>query len=151
MATILCIDDDRSLLEVQKALFESKGYRVLIAPNGPSGIMFTRKHPIDAIVLDFKMPGMDGNQVAEVLMKEQPTIPVVIWSGCPDHIPESLKWFADALLHKGDGPHALLAVVERLVSTGTSEKKPVARITGSIPATTLSHPSSSRVARLAAH
>lgn len=86
MATILCIDDDPSLLEVQKALFESTGHRVLIASNGPSGIMFARKHPIDVIVLDFKMPGVDGNQVAQVLMKEQPTVPVVVWSGCPDDV-----------------------------------------------------------------
>jgi CheY-like chemotaxis protein len=150
MATILCIDDDASLLEVQKALFESKGYRVLIAPNGPTGIMFARRHSIDAIVLDFKMPGMDGNQVAQVLMKEQPTVPVVICSGCPDDVPESLKWFANALLSKGDGPAALLAIMEKLVGTGTSEKKPMERATHSIHGITLPG-STGRSRRLAAH
>ncbi len=152
MATILCIEDDASLLEVLKALFESKGFKVLIAPTGPAGIVFTRKQPIDAIVLDFKMPGRDGNQVAQVLMKEQPTIPVVIWSGCPDEVPESLKWFANALLHKGDGPDALLAVVEKLVSAGTgkSEKKPMERATLGVPAMTLSDPTG-RSRRLVAH
>jgi DNA-binding response OmpR family regulator len=150
MATILCIDDDPSLLEVQKALFESKGYRVLIAPNGPSGIMFARKHAIDAIVLDFKMPSMDGNQVAQVLMKEQPTVPVVVWSGCPNDVPESLKWFADALLHKGDGPRALLTVVEKLIGTATSEKKPMNRAPHDVSVMTLPG-STGRSRRLAAH
>ncbi len=88
----------------------------------------TRTHSIDAVVLDFNMPGMNGAQVAEVLMKEQPTLPVVIWSGCADKIPESLKWFADALLHKGDGPDTLLSAVEKVVSAcSTSKKAPVRR------------------------
>jgi len=74
-------------------------------------------------VLDFNMPGMDGAQVAEVLMKEQPKLPVVVWSGCADIIPESLKWFADALLHKGDGPATLLSAVEKLVNARSTSKK----------------------------
>ena len=123
MATVLCIDDDRNILEMNKALLEGIGYRVLLAPDGPTGIALTRKHSIDAVVLDFNMPGMDGAQVAEVLMKEQPKLPVVVWSGCADIIPESLKWFADALLHKGDGPATLLSAVEKLVNARSTSKK----------------------------
>jgi len=73
------------------------------------------------------MPGMDGNQVAQVLMKEQPTPPVVVWSGCLDERPESLTWFADAVLHKGDGLDALLPVLEKIVSGTIAGKKPPAR------------------------
>lgn len=69
------------------------------------------------------MPGMDGNQVAHVLMEEQPTLPVVIWSGCPDDIPESLKWFADALLYEGDGLDRLLSVLEKIVFTAALKAK----------------------------
>ena len=116
MATILCIDDDPQLLEIHQAFLESKGYRVLAAADGLTGIALTRKHAIDVVVLDFNMPGMDGNQVTQVLMKEQPTLPVVICSGSPEEIPESLKWFADASLHKGDGPDTLLAAIEKVVT-----------------------------------
>src|SRR6266849_678847 len=123
MATVLCIDDNRNVLEMNKALLEGIGYRVLLAPDGPTGIALTRKHSIDAVVLDFNMPGMDGAQVAEVLMKEQPTLPVAIWSGCVDTIPESLKWFADAVLHKGDGPDTLLSAVEKLVHKCRARKQ----------------------------
>jgi len=67
------------------------------------------------VVLGFNMPGMDGNEVAQVMAKEQPMLPVVICSGYIDEIPESLSWFADALLQKADASGALLSVVERLV------------------------------------
>src|SRR5260370_34345617 len=116
MATVLCIDDNRNILEINKALLESNGYRVLIALDGPSGIALTRTHSIDAVVLDFNMPGMDGAQVAEVLMKEQPTLPVVVWSGRADEIPESVRWLADAVLYKVDGPYTCISAHARLVN-----------------------------------
>jgi CheY-like chemotaxis protein len=127
MATVLCIDDNQSILELHKALLESNGYRVLIASDGLAGITLAREHPVDAVVLDFNMPGMDGSQIAEVMMKEQPTLPVIICSGYLDEIPESLRWFADALLQKADGPAAFLSVVERLVKAGTASRKIPAR------------------------
>jgi CheY-like chemotaxis protein len=129
MATILCIDDNRSALEIHRALLESKGYRVLTALDGLTGIALSRLESIDVVVLDFSMPGMDGDQVAQVLMREQPTLPVVIWSGYPERIPESLRWFAYAMLHQGEGLEALLSVVESLVEANTTNKRMPARRT----------------------
>jgi CheY-like chemotaxis protein len=132
MTTILCVDDSPSILEIHQALLESRGYRVVTALDGPTGIVLCREQSIDVVVLDFNMPGMDGNAVAQVLMREQPTLPVVIWSSDPDAIPASLRWFAYAVLHKSDdGLEALLSVIESLVeagrSNGTSNKKGPAR------------------------
>ncbi len=129
MATILCIDDNRNILEIHRALLESKGYRVVTAIDGPTGIALSHLQSIDVVVLDLNMPGMDGNRVAEVLMQEQPTLPVVIWSGYPDGISESLRWFAYAVLHKSDGLEGLLSVVESLVKAGTANKRSPARRT----------------------
>lgn len=133
MATILCIDDEPAILDLYVALLEGKGYKVLTAPDGPTGIALTRKHVVDAVVLDFNMRGMDGNQVAQVLRTEQPTLPVVIRSGCTEEIPESLKWFADVLLHKGDGPLALLLAIEKILKDSATRNKPPRRMTRKAP------------------
>ncbi len=122
MATILCIDDDPRILELHNAILGGSGYSVLTALDGLTGIALTRNHSIDAIVLDFKMAGMDGNAVAQVLMKEHPKLPVVIWSGCLDDIPESLKWYADALLDKTDGPEALISAIASTYQHGHLKK-----------------------------
>jgi CheY-like chemotaxis protein len=128
MATILCIDDDENILELHRALLESNGYNVLVALDGPSGIAITRKECVDAVVLDFNMPGMNGDQVALAIMKYQPRLPVVACSGVLDGIPESLKWFADAVLSKADGPQALLSAITRVVRSGATHKRtPVRR------------------------
>jgi CheY-like chemotaxis protein len=123
MATILFIGDNKSILELHRALLESNGYKVLVALDGSSGIDITRKQCVDAVVLDFNMPGMNGDQVAQAIMKSQRTVPVVICSGFLDEIPESLRWFADAALWKADGPEALLSAITRVVKSGATPKR----------------------------
>jgi DNA-binding response OmpR family regulator len=123
VATILFIDDEPRVLEAVLAALEGKGYRVLVAPNGATGIEISRKYHIDAVVLRFASTGKDANQVANVLAKEQPKLPVAIRSDFPDDIPESLKWFADCLLQARAAPEALLSAIENLVVDRKMVKK----------------------------
>jgi DNA-binding response OmpR family regulator len=123
VATILFIDDDGGPPEAVQAVLEGKGYRVLVAPDGPTGIEISRKYHIDAVVLRVASTGKDADQVADVLAKEQPKLPVAIRSDFPDDIPESLKWFADCLLQARAGPEALLAAIENLIVDRKMVKK----------------------------
>ena len=66
--------------------------------DGITGTALADEHQIDTIVVDFNMPDLDGNQVTHVLlMKEHPTLPVVIWSGALDDVLECLKWLGGCL------------------------------------------------------
>ncbi len=94
----------------------------MIAPDGATALETIRKDSIDAVVLDFDMTGMNGNDVAAVLMKEQPSVPVAIFSGSLDDIPHALKWYADVLVNKSDGPEAFLSAVEKLIDIGPAKK-----------------------------
>ncbi len=116
MPTILCIDDDVNYLELEKCNLETNGYTVVIAPDGPTGITLASKRPIDAVVLAFKMPGMDGAQVAEVLFKRQPDLPIVVCTGFFDAMPEGLRWFAAALVEKRDGFDVLLSAIQKVIA-----------------------------------
>ncbi len=116
MPTILCIDDDPRILELQKGVLETNGYAVLTAPDGPTGIALAAQQVVDVVVLDFKMPGMDGSQVAETLWKRQPDLTIVISTGFFDAVPEWLRWFAAAYLQKGDGPAVLLSTIQELIA-----------------------------------
>ena len=123
MATILFIDDETRALRAVQAALEGKGYSVLVAPNGATGIEISRKYHIDAVVLSVTPTGKDANQVADVLAKEQPKLPVAIRSDFPDDIPESLKWFADCLLQARAGPEALLSAIENLIADRETVRK----------------------------
>jgi len=116
MPTILCIDNDVNFLELEKSSLETEGYTVVTACDGQTGITVASKRPIDAVVLAFKMPGMDGGQVAEVLFKKQPDLPIVVCTGFFDALPEWLRWLAAACVEKRDGPNALLSAIQRVIA-----------------------------------
>ncbi len=116
MATILCIDDEPTILELQKRILETNGYTVLIAADGATGLTLAARCAVDLVVLDFKMPGMDGSQVAEALLRQQPEMLIVIRTGFLDVVPEWLRWFASSCLDKGDGPSLLLSTIQKLLA-----------------------------------
>ena len=130
MTTVLCIGSDAGILEIKKALLAPRGYIVLTAPDGETGVAISREHSVDVTVLDFSVVGMDSYKTAAILMKEQPTVPVVICSGSAEDLPESLKWFADAFVWKSDGPEALLAAIEKVLGFETAAKRSPVRATG---------------------
>lgn len=61
---ILCIDDEPKGLQVRQVLLEMDGYRVLTATSGREGLELFATNPVRTVVLDYRMPEMDGGQVA---------------------------------------------------------------------------------------
>jgi CheY-like chemotaxis protein len=62
--TVLCIDDEENGLKMRKWLLEAEGFQVLTALDGPSGIELFKTHSVDAAIIDYSMPVMDGIAVA---------------------------------------------------------------------------------------
>ena len=124
--TILCIDDNRAGLAIRKLLLEHQGYSVLTAEDGVSGLSLLERHPVDAVILDYRMPGMDGDAVAQIIRKEHPGLPIVILTGYP----QNLAVLADAVITKGEPVQNLLAALEQL--TGTKPDNTPIRISRAI-------------------
>ena len=81
MAKILVIDDDAHDRDLIGAVLEERGYEVILAENGRTGLMLCyRQHP-DAVVLDLRMPELDGRSVLQQFRTLNPTLPVVVFSG----------------------------------------------------------------------
>jgi CheY-like chemotaxis protein len=70
-ATILCIDDHWNGPIGRKMLLENNGYRVLEASGGDEGLKLFLSHSVDAVVLDYQMPGMNGDVVAAKMKQEE--------------------------------------------------------------------------------
>ena len=78
---ILIIDDDPAILEVMDNYLSSKGFTPLLAEEGRAGLdLFARESP-DLVLLDLRLPGIDGLEVLSYLVKDAPGIPVIIISG----------------------------------------------------------------------
>ncbi|MCP3942021.1 MAG: response regulator [Desulfobacteraceae bacterium] len=79
--TILTIDDEAYIRQSIKSYLEDYGFTVFEAENGKKGIeVFDAQSP-DLVLLDLRMPKMDGLQVLEVLKARDPDIPLVVASG----------------------------------------------------------------------
>lgn len=80
-AKILVIDDDQGIRQLLDSLLRHKGYNVLLAENGQKGLELFRQERPDVIVLDLKMPEMDGLTVLRHVRSLNLTQPVIIYSG----------------------------------------------------------------------
>ncbi len=114
-ATILCVDDERTALQLRRTLLESVGYKVLAAKSGAEGVkMFNSEH-VDAAVLDYWMADMNGLNVAREIRKRKPKLPIIILSAYGELLDESLG-LADIWIRKGEeNPQYLLARLEQLL------------------------------------
>jgi CheY-like chemotaxis protein len=109
---VLCVDDEAVGLQVRKILLERAGYRVLTASDGPSGLEIFCSEPVEAVVLDYSMPGMHGGQVAIRMRQAKPLVPILLLSAYMG-LPSEVTTLVDLYMTKGEGAPVLL---EKLAS-----------------------------------
>lgn len=120
MSTVLIVDDDPETLNVLSLYFSLIGWEVAQATNGEEALDVVRSGSVDAMVLDWMMPGVSGIEVARQI-REDPDLhllPIVmltaraaerdLWTG--------LRHGADAYLPKPVDMDVLAAEVERVMS-----------------------------------
>jgi two-component system cell cycle sensor histidine kinase/response regulator CckA len=81
--TILLVDDHRSVRTAVKTVLERAGHDVLVAPTGERAVEIAKGHPgpIDVLLADVVMPGMDGFEVARSISALRPRARVLFMSG----------------------------------------------------------------------
>ena len=81
MAEILIVDDEESIGDALKQVFEYEGHEVRVVRNGPDALAMVEESPPDVSFLDVKMPGVDGLEVLERIRSEDPQALVIMISG----------------------------------------------------------------------
>lgn len=117
---ILCVDDETVGLHVRKILLERAGYRVLTALDGPTGLDLFAQHPVEAVVLDFSMPGMSGGEVASSMRRSKPEVPILMLSAYTS-LPVEVSSNVSLFMTKGEGAPALLAKLGSLIPSSASQ------------------------------
>ena len=118
-ATVLCIDDEQTALQLRQHLLESAGYKVLAAKSGRQGVNAFKCQAVSAVILDYWMADMNGMQVAREIRRLNPAVPIIILSAYGELLDESLG-IADIWIRKGEeDPQYLLSRLEELLKTRT--------------------------------
>ena len=113
MQKVLVIEDDKRIHKTLKLLFESEGYSLEVALDGPSGLEAFRSIRPSVVILDLKLPKMSGRDVLREIRKEAPSQPVIILSALSEEVDKVLllELGADDYVTKPFGPKELLARV----------------------------------------
>jgi len=111
---VLCVDDEAVGLLVRKTLLEKAGYRVLTAPDGPTGLQIFDQQPVEAVILDYSMPGMHGGEVALRMREAKPSVPILLLSAYTSLPSDVLDRF-DHYMTKGEGPSILLTKLAQML------------------------------------
>jgi DNA-binding response OmpR family regulator len=82
LKTILLVDDDNEIVETMRTLLEDRGYRIMVARDGNSGLTIAERENPDLLILDMMMPKKSGFLVLEKL-KTRPggLIPTIMITG----------------------------------------------------------------------
>jgi len=80
-ARIMIVDDEQAIRESLQGLFEDEDYIVSSAPSGEEAVARFRKQPVDCVLLDIWMPGIDGLETMLRLHQLDDELPIIIMSG----------------------------------------------------------------------
>jgi len=77
---VLMVDDEEQFRSTTKKILNSRGFETILAGSGEEAIEKLSDNP-DVVILDIKMPGMDGHQVLRKIKKRSPSLPVIMLTG----------------------------------------------------------------------
>jgi len=116
---ILIIDDNANDLAVTRRLLERRGFTVTTAQSGEEGLSLAQQVTPEAIVVDYRMPVMDGFEVARRIKADPQigTIPVLMLTGAdsPKYVVEGLSAGADDFVTKGSDIEIIVARLHTLL------------------------------------
>ena len=113
-ATILCIDDHFNGLIARKMLLEKDGYEVLAAGDSKEGLRLFLSRSVDAVVLDYQMPGTSGDVIAEKMKRVNSHVPIMLLSAFGP-LPKNKLRSVDSFLTKSQPPNVLLSRLQGLL------------------------------------
>ena len=120
MGTILIVDDDAQLRTSFEKLLTTEGHTVKTAPTGEGGLELAKANLPDLVIMDVRLPGMDGLAAFQAIHEIEPKLPVIIMTayGTTDTAIKATKLGAfDYVLKPFDIPE-MLSLIDKALEAG---------------------------------
>jgi two-component system, response regulator, stage 0 sporulation protein F len=115
MKTVLVVDDDDAIRSLLQEELEDEGYKVLVATNARDALKMVAAEPLDLVILDIRMPGMDGLEVLPRILGIKEGLPVILNTAYSQYQESFMSWAADAYVVKSSDLTELKAKVKELI------------------------------------
>ena len=116
MKTILVVDDDEAIRTLLQEELEDEGYKVLIATNARDALKMVAAEALDLVILDIRMPGMDGLEALPRILGIKEGLPVIMNTAYSQYQESFMSWAADAYVVKSSDLTELKDKVKELVN-----------------------------------
>ncbi len=116
MKTILVVDDDEAIRILLKEELTEEGYRVITAGNARDALKMVEQEPLDLVILDIRMPGMDGLEALPRILGMKEGVPVILNTAYSQYQESFMSWAADAYIIKSSDLGELKAKVRELTA-----------------------------------
>lgn len=124
MAKIIVIEDEKNLQLLYRMDLEKDGHEVITAGTAEEGLSMIETEDPDLVVMDIRMPGMNGIEAMGRINEKRPDLPVVLNTAYSSYKDNFLSWTADAYVVKSSDTTELRETVDRLLKTGVAEEHP---------------------------
>ena len=111
---ILVIDDNEDMLSLLELSLQGFGFKVLIAASGQRGLAAIAAQQVDLVILDYRMPEMDGEAVAREIRRLNPQIPIIMYSAALEEIPGRVLELVDEFVSKQEPISSLVYHIPRV-------------------------------------
>lgn len=121
---ILLVEDDESILFGLQDILEGEGYQISTASNGIDGLKIATEKPIDLLVLDIMLPGMNGLEICKKIKKEKMNLPIIMLTAKSSELDKisGLDYGADDYITKPFSLSELLARIRAILRRVYPEK-----------------------------
>ena len=116
MKKILVADDETSIRLLYSEELKEECYEVYQAANGLEALEIVDKIPLDLVILDIKMPEMNGIEALRQIKEKRPDLPVVLSTAYGEYKQDFATWASDDYLVKSSDMEDLKAVVRRYLN-----------------------------------
>ena len=118
MKTILIAEDDRNLALLYEQELVAEGYRVEVVHGGREAIERVATSSPDLLILDIRMPGIDGIEAMHQVRAKNRSLPVILNTAYSNHQDNFMTWSADAYVVKSSDLTELKSKIRELLGTG---------------------------------
>ncbi|MGB9698155.1 MAG: response regulator [Thermodesulfobacteriota bacterium] len=123
MEKILCVDDDLSLLRLYQEELTEEGYKVVLARDGKEAMAKFEKENPDLVIMDIRMPVMDGIETLTAMLGKNRQIPVILNTAYPQYRENFMTWGAEAYIIKSSDLTELKQTIRKVLDKRKKSKK----------------------------
>jgi CheY-like chemotaxis protein len=102
---------------MMRTCLEVYGYKVCAESDGMAAVRVAATEPIDAVITDFHMPGLSGENLCREIRRAKPQMPILMFTGSPATLPPGVKPLVDVLLSKDQNIEVVADALEQIAAS----------------------------------